>query len=73
MEAVVCETRDLIQAVARLCIALFSDPSHQRLATRPPIAPSKRAPLNRTASIDRSPRSTSLQRPTAYLPTVDHI
>lgn len=62
-----------MQAVARLCIALFSDPLNQRLVTRPPIVPSKRASLNRTTSIDRTPRSTSLQRPTAYLPTVDHI
>lgn len=48
--------------------------------TRPPLSMTKRPLISRTASIerddgksDRTYRSSSLQRPSNYLPAFDHI
>jgi hypothetical protein len=51
--------------------------------SRPPLSSAKRPLLNRTTSIERddrmetkserSLRSSSLQRPSSYLPAFDHI
>lgn len=58
-------------------------PTNPSAYSRPPLSASKRSVLYRAASIeqndrfdtkpDRSIRSSSLQRPSSYLPAFDHI
>ncbi|CAF3808246.1 unnamed protein product [Rotaria magnacalcarata] len=96
VDAVISETRDLMNAVTRLCTTVFAcqskyktidsrstPPSNNIAYSRPPLSSSKRSLLYRTTSIERddhietaaerSLRSSSLQRPSSYLPALDHI
>ncbi|CAF1240152.1 unnamed protein product [Adineta ricciae] len=96
VDAVICETRDLMNVVSRLCSIAFAcqskyniidyrptPPMNSSTYSRPPLSASKRSVLYRAASIeqndrfdakpDRSIRSSSLQRPSSYLPAFDHI
>ncbi|CAF3144823.1 unnamed protein product [Rotaria socialis] len=96
VDAAISETRDLMNAVTRLCTTVFAcqskykiidsrptPPSNNIAYSRPPLSSSKRSLLYRTTSIEhddrietaseRSLRSSSLQRPSSYLPALDHI
>ncbi|UJR36232.1 hypothetical protein I4U23_028964 [Adineta vaga] len=96
VDAVICETRDLMNIVSRLCSIVFicqskyniidyrpTAPTNPPTHSRPPLSASKRSVLYRAASIEqndrfdnkpeRSFRSSSLQRPSNYLPAFDHI
>ncbi|CAF1399310.1 unnamed protein product [Adineta steineri] len=96
VDAVICETRDLMNIVSRLCTTVFAcqskyniidyhttPPATNTTYSRPPPSSSKRPTLYRTTSTEqndrfdtkseRAIRSSSLQRPSSYLPAFDHI
>ncbi|CAF1457520.1 unnamed protein product [Adineta ricciae] len=91
VDTVICEARDLMNAVTRLCTNVFvyqakynivnnrtmpSAKHHSRLpfaTSRWYRTPSTERDDRMEMKSDRTIRSTSLQRPSTYLPAFDHI